>query len=55
VNLSNPVLTAINDNCLPGNKGSIIAGQKQNRTLNVRRFPHMLDGLLFPSGAFLLI
>ena len=30
--LADAILAAINDNCLPGNKCSIIACQKQNRT-----------------------
>jgi hypothetical protein len=34
--LSDPIPTTVYDNCLPSNKGSIIARQKQNRTRNIK-------------------
>src|SRR5205814_739546 len=52
--LADPILTAVYDNCLPGDKCSIIACQKQNGAGDILRFSEPLDGLLFPGGAFLL-
>jgi hypothetical protein len=52
--LANAILTAVYDNCLPGNECSIVTRQKKNRACNFLWFSHPLDGLLFPGGAFLL-
>jgi hypothetical protein len=52
--LANPILTAVYDNCLPGDKCSIIACQKQNGTGDILRFSQPLDGLLLPGGTFFL-
>ena len=52
--LADAILTAVYDNCLPGDKCSIIACQKQNRPSNILGFAKPFDCLLFPCGASLL-
>lgn len=53
--LTDPILTPVYDNGLSSDKRRIIAGQKQNCARDILRFSQPLDGLLFPSGAFLLV
>jgi hypothetical protein len=46
--------TPVNDNCLPGDKGSVIACQEQNGAREILRFSQPFDRLQFPCAAFLL-
>jgi hypothetical protein len=50
--LADPILTAVDDNCRPSNKCSLIARQKKSGTGDIFKFPETLDGLLLPRGAF---
>lgn len=51
---ADPILTAVYDNCLPGDECCIVTGKKQDRTGYVPGLSEPLDGLLFPGGTLLL-
>ena len=51
---ADPILTAVYDNCLPGDECCIVTGKKQDRTGYVPGLSEPLDGLLFPGETLLL-
>jgi hypothetical protein len=52
--LADPILAAVDDNCLPGDESSVVACQKKNRSCHILGFSQPLDSLLFPGATFLL-
>ena len=53
--LADPILTAVDDNRLAGNKSRIFACQKQNCACDILRFSQPLDSLLVPGAPFFAV